>query len=125
MNNDAKNTIIAKEQDDNYVENKRTSIISKNKNTDNTIEEIIESGTESNYDTKSFNKMCYFMKVVATIVYVAGFVVGFMSVTSSSHDSNSWMIAAICWLSAFVCGSLFLGLSEVIKLLHYLHNKED
>lgn len=58
---------------------------------------------------------------LAWIIYIGGFLAGIF--LSSQGYSFVWSTAIICWASAFVSGTIFLGFSEVIKLLEAIKNK--
>ena len=73
-------------------------------------------------DAKSTNGVAIFIMIVAVTIYIAGFVGGIVLGNNMRHYGFSWISASICWGVAFVCGSLFLGMSEVIKLLHSQNN---
>lgn len=65
------------------------------------------------------NNIAIFMTVVSVSVYIVGLVVGIVLGKNLGHYSHfEWISASICWFAGFVYGSLFLGVSEVIKLLH-------
>jgi hypothetical protein len=78
-----------------------------------------ELGKEDSEDSaKHTNGIAIFMTVVAVVIYIVGLVVGIVIGNSLGGYHFSWTSASICWFAGFVYGSLFLGVSEVIKLLH-------
>ena len=71
------------------------------------------------------------MFVIAIVVFAVGFVAGIASgMTAPFNGTVDYEeLAIMCnifvaWFDAFVAGSIFLGLSEIIKLLHNKNNKE-
>ena len=65
------------------------------------------------------NNIAIFMTVVSVSVYIVELVVGIiLGKNLGYYSSFEWISASICWFAGFVYGSLFLGVSEVIKLLH-------
>ncbi len=58
------------------------------------------------------------IKVVAWIIFATGFIAGFVIAVSMTFTT-----AIIVWVTAIVIGTLLLGLSEVIKLLQQLVDK--
>lgn len=68
---------------------------------------------------KSTNGIAIFMTVVAVTIYIVGLVVGIVLGNNLGHYSHfEWVSASACWFASFAYGSLFLGVSEIIKLLH-------
>ena len=60
------------------------------------------------------------LRVLAILIYVAGFCYGAMWL--SRYDAWDGTISA--WFGAFFLGSVVLGLSEVIQLLHQIRWRE-
>ncbi len=58
-------------------------------------------------------------------IYVAGFFLGiFMGVEAADYLENfSFGVALIYWGTSFVCGTFFIGFSQIIKLLHSINEK--
>lgn len=79
-----------------------------------------ELNKEDNQDTsKPTNGMAVFMTIVAVTIYIVGLVVGIVLGNNLGHYSHfEWVSASACWFASFAYGSLFLGVSEIIKLLH-------
>lgn len=67
---------------------------------------------------KSTNGMAVFMTIVAITIYIVGLVAGIVIGKNFGGYWFSWTSASICWFAGFVYGSLFLGVSEIIRLLH-------
>lgn len=55
------------------------------------------------------------VKVVAWILFAAGFIAGIVIAVS-----DTFLTAILVWVAAVLCGALLLGLSEVIRLLQLL-----
>lgn len=66
----------------------------------------------------SKNNMAVFMTIVAITIYIVGLVAGIVIGKNFGGYWFSWTSASICWFAGFVYGSLFLGVSEIIRLLH-------
>ena len=64
------------------------------------------------------NMVANTIKVVAWIIFATGFIAGFVIAVSMTFTT-----AIIVWVTAIVIGTLLLGLSEVIKLLQQLVDK--
>lgn len=79
------------------------------------------------------NNIAEILIVIAWLIYISGFFAGiilgnqdvihpgiYLSYTTKEF---SIAVAIICWASAFISGSLILGLAEVIKLLQGIEDK--
>lgn len=78
-----------------------------------------ELNKEDDQDTsKPTNGIAVFMTIVAVTIYIVGLVVGIVTGKNFGGYWFSWTSASICWFAGFVYGSLFLGVSEIIKLLN-------
>ncbi len=78
-----------------------------------------ELGTEDDEEENiSKNNMAIFMTIVAVTIYIVGLVAGIVIGKNFGGYWFSWTSASICWFAGFVYGSLFLGVSEIIRLLH-------
>lgn len=64
------------------------------------------------------NGYATFMIVASVIIYIAGFVGGIIAGNNFERYEFTWWLAIAIWVPTFVYGSLLLGVSEVIKLLH-------
>lgn len=69
-------------------------------------------------ENNSKNNMSVFMIVASVIIYIAGFVGGIIAGNNFDRYGFTLWLAIAIWVPTFVYGSLLLGLSEVIKLLH-------
>lgn len=83
----------------------------------NALQEELNKEDDENI-SESTNGMAIFMTIVAVTIYIVGLVAGIVIGKNFGGYWFSWTSASICWFAGFVYGSLFLGLSEVIKLLH-------
>lgn len=62
------------------------------------------------------NKIGTFMIIVAILIYIFGLVVGCLAGNNNLYSPYfSFTIAAICWVAAFIVGSLFIGIAGIIK----------
>ena len=77
------------------------------------------------------NTVALVLKVLAWIIFIVGFFAGVslanIEVTEGYYYTHtetqfSFSVALTYWSSAFVIGMLFIGFSEVIKLLHEIRN---
>ena len=75
------------------------------------------TGNISNNDSNVSNRCSVFMMVVAIAIYTTGFIVGIM-MGQTGYDFN-FGITIIYWIVSFATGSLFVGISEIIKLLNH------
>ena len=76
------------------------------------------------------NKVSIALKVIACITYIAGIIWGIVSSTDKSYLGNglyytdfSFETALIYWSIAILAGTLILGFSEIITLLHEINHK--
>lgn len=83
----------------------------------NAVEDELENDDDDE-ENISKNNMAIFMTVVAVTIYIVGLVVGIVLGNNLGGYWFSWTSASICWFVGFVYGSLFLGVSEIIKLLN-------
>lgn len=84
----------------------------------NALQEELNKEDDENI-SESTNGIAIFMTIVAVTIYIVGLVVGIVMGKNFGHYGNfEWVSAAICWFAGFVYGSLFLGVSEIIKLLN-------
>ena len=67
--------------------------------------------------TAAENKIAKLLKIIANIVYVAAFFVGLIRLFSG----DGFVIPI--WLGGFISGTVFLGFSEIIRLLHEINQK--
>ena len=62
------------------------------------------------------NPIASILRVIATLIYVAGLIVG-------CYLSDNLAIAIGCWIGSFFSGTLILWFAEVIRLLNDIKNK--
>lgn len=83
-------------------------------------------------ERSAVNPIAFLLNSVAWILYIGGFFVGIVlgliqidtgSYTARTDFSFSFPAALSCWSVALITGTLFMGLSEVIKLLEEIKNK--
>lgn len=74
---------------------------------------------------KSTNAISVFLLVVAIAVFAIGLIYGIIQAGNISEysDDVAIFVALQTWVKAFFIGSLFLGISEIIKLLHNINIK--
>ena len=81
---------------------------------DITDEEYDELKKYLNYSTDSkTNSIATILTVIAWVVYVCGFISGFVL--------SDMML--VYWIASFVVGTIYLGFAEIIKLLTAIKNK--
>ncbi len=72
--------------------------------------------------------MVRFCKVLAVIIYVLGFIVGITSCRATAYESGTllgMLTALICWLIAFVGGSVFMVLAHVLERVNDLETSHS
>lgn len=101
--------------------------------TDEEYTRLISLSKSGNADITEGNGIATLLVIVALIVYVAGFFMGIgfgnVEVTTGTYYTHtetvfSWGVAFLYWIGTFLCGSLFLGIAEIIKLLQDIKNKK-
>lgn len=87
--------------------------------TDEEFQEILKYvETPNEHDNNKFGTA---MKVVAILIFIAGFILGI--VLGNQEFGFNFGITAIYWGSFFASGMFFLGISEIIELLNDIkHN---
>ena len=84
----------------------------------NAVEDELDDEDDDEEENDSKNNMSVFMIVASVIIYIAGFVGGIVAGNSFNRYEFTWWLAFAIWIPTFMYGSLLLGLSEIIKLLH-------
>lgn len=84
----------------------------------NAVEDELDDEDDEEEENDSKNNMSVFMIVASVIIYIAGFVGGIVAGNNFNRYEFTWWLAIAIWVPTFVYGSLLLGVSEVIKLLH-------
>ena len=82
------------------------------------VEDELDDEDDDDEEDIPNNNIAIFMIVASVIIYIAGFVGGIVAGNNFNRYEFTWWLAFAIWIPTFVYGSLFLGLSEVIKLLH-------
>ena len=82
--------------------------------TEEEYREILKYTAEPEADR---NAVATILAVIAWIIFIAGFIAGLGLVY------DTFAITLLCWLGSFISGMTFLGLSEIIKLLHAIKRK--
>lgn len=59
------------------------------------------------------------IKIIALVVYVCGLIVGI----AAGDETGRFLITLLYWVAAALSGTLMLGFSEVIRLLHEINSK--
>lgn len=89
--------------------------------TDEEYAELLKCAAESSdtvqWDGTPSNKISILLKSVALLIYIAGFIAGI--IINDDFPYAIW----IYWTSAFVSGSFFLGISEIVQLLHEINTR--
>lgn len=86
---------------------------------DEEYEELLRLSEIDEDDSLEGNVIATVLFVIGIIIYLAGFVAGIMMFR---EEDTVWM-GFVYWIGAFISGSIFVGFSEVIKLLHEINNK--
>lgn len=82
------------------------------------VEDELEDEDDEEEENDSKNNMSVFMIVASVIIYIAGFVGGIIAGNNFDRYGFTLWLAIAIWVPTFVYGSLLLGVSEIIKLLH-------
>ena len=85
--------------------------------TDEEYEEIKKYLPQSDGD----NPIASILTVIAMVVYILGFIVGWYYGVDRWGEPSGLMI--VYWIVAFILGTVYLGLAEIIKLLTKIKNK--
>lgn len=93
--------------------------------TDEEYEEILKLSNEQGEITTENNPVAAALKFIAWAVYAIGFIMGIImgNELGAYNGEFNFGMALACWLMAFIGGTLFLGFSEIIKLLHEIKYK--
>lgn len=91
----------------------------KNNSTSNTT----VNNTSEKQSLNRENPLRNILKVVAFIIYICGFISGIVLGNSIEYDTFYFGVAFVCWISAFISGTLILAVSEVINLLQKILDK--
>ena len=67
----------------------------------------------------SSNFIAKVIKIIAIVIYVCGFFAGIMV----GLQVESFLITLLYWVAAALSGTMMLGFSEVIRLLHEINSK--
>ena len=68
------------------------------------------------------NRVAFILKAMAVITYVCAFICGIAF--GSDRGDFYFGIAIIYWAAGFISGSMMLGFSEIIRLLHEINQKK-
>ena len=68
-------------------------------------------------ETSSENAVATALAIIAWVIYIGGGFAGLILL-------EDILVSIICWVSCFVAGTIFLGFSEIIKLLNDIKHKE-
>lgn len=72
-------------------------------------------------DDSPKNKIASALTILAYLIFLVGAVLGIVMGDDVYNDDFVWNVAFTWWGSSLLCGSLFLGISEVIKLLYSIN----
>ena len=86
--------------------------------TDEEFKEIAQR-TKDSRRIKTTNSVASIMRVLAIIVFIAGFFAGTIAVNVQRYE----FVALIIWAAAFVEGMFFLCFAEIIRLLNAINDK--
>lgn len=116
------NVVTRKVPDDcveKYISEYQESLKEKEATQAKPVESISQAQKQLCQNNPQSNGIASFLKVMAWLVLIFGIIVGI--VISVSEEEGVYFI--IYFGSAFLAFSVFLGLSEIINLLHQINNK--
>lgn len=67
----------------------------------------------------SSNFIAKVIKIIALVVYACGLIVGI----AAGDETGRFLITLLYWVAAALSGTMMLGFSEVIRLLHEINSK--
>ena len=82
--------------------------------------EVPSSHYDKSYDQKP-NGVSTVLTLIGIIIYASGFIAGM--VMGDLFSEFNVVIMLVMWVSAFISGTIFIGFSEVIKLLQQISDK--
>lgn len=85
--------------------------------------EGIEVVIGTNTNVMETNSIAALLKVIAIITYVGAFILG-IALGRDNWGDFYFEVALIYWAVGFVSGSMFLGFSEIVRLLHEINQKK-
>ena len=84
------------------------------------IENYVNIETTTNNDEE--NGIAAAIRVIAVLIYIVGLICGFFFGSTVDYEF-SWGVAIIYWCAFAVSGTIMLGFSEIINLLHKINLK--
>ncbi len=86
---------------------------------DISIEDVEKIENYVNIGTATNNEIATAIAIVAVLIYIVGFIYG----STVLGIEESWGLALIYWCAFGVSGTIMLGFSEIINLLHKINLK--
>lgn len=86
---------------------------------DISIEDVEKIENYVNIGTATNNAIATAIAIVAVLIYIVGFIYG----STVLEIEESWGLAFIYWCAFAVSGTIMLGFSEIINLLHKINLK--
>lgn len=87
---------------------------------DEEYEEVKKYSDLKNNDNDE-NPIATILKVIAVIVYIAGFIASFFLGVDRYGDISAMVM--VWWIVFFIAGTIYLGFAEIIKLLDAIKKK--
>ena len=112
------------------TENDKSFVICKKCGTSLETVETVEAVSAASPESQAMptsvaqsNSVARLLKTIAIIVYVCGFICGFL--LGKDHYGDLYFPLVLpYWVVGFVCGSMFLGFAEIVRLLHEINQKK-
>ena len=84
-------------------------------------------GENTSTEETQDNKTATAFSVICTLIFLAGFILGFVFGNQKdpvyNHDEFVFTTALITWVSFFLAGMVFIGIGEIISQLHNINEK--
>lgn len=82
------------------------------------------NNTDQSSQKEYNNGIGYTLLIIGVLVMIAGLTVGLLLAKPEyRYDDFNWTLALTYWVSSFISGMMFIGFSEVIKLLQSINDK--
>ena len=83
--------------------------------------EALKRCTGKDDELTQSNGVATTLTVIAWLIYIGGFIAGIIA--CSEFRTFEFEVACAVWFDAFVCGTIFLAIAEIIKLLFKINSK--
>ncbi|MCK8058382.1 MULTISPECIES: hypothetical protein [unclassified Fusibacter] len=91
-------------------------------NDNQVLKKSLEPDMKIDSPIKTGNSISSLLFAIGLVIMVLGFIGGLTIKVGVRYDAI-WPITLAVWFGAFVSGMIFIGFSEVIKLLHVIAHK--